>query len=56
MLGVEDVVQGVAKGDVVKKKDVRDVVSELGKLCVEEMDRVVGLYIWDVCTVHLSVS
>ena len=35
VLSVEDVVvQGTVKGAVVKKKDSRDVVSELGKLCV----------------------
>ena len=33
LLSVKDVVQGLVKGNVVKKKDVRDVVSELGTLC-----------------------
>ncbi|VDC02435.1 unnamed protein product [Peniophora sp. CBMAI 1063] len=33
VLGVGEVVQGVVKGDVVKKKDVRDLVNELGTLC-----------------------
>ncbi|KZV70171.1 DUF862-domain-containing protein [Peniophora sp. CONT] len=33
VLGVEEVVEGVVKGSVVKKKDVRDVVGELGRLC-----------------------
>ena len=34
LIYVKDVVQGLVKGNVVKKKGVGDVVSELGKLCV----------------------